>query len=282
MRHLFFHSILLGTALSLLLCPLSGAFAQDTGKFPAWQPYTGPAAGHSYFGYSWPFEGRDLDSEIGDSPVLIELFTDQGCMFCPPADQFLNDLVRKTRVIALSCHINVLGIVPDAPYASQACAERQIFYSAMLREPRNTPQMFINGHIARKGFLFKEIADQMIRSKDNPLIRLRIEDTSKPHHYQIHLPQMEFGPLEDFSDRAYVKLIEYRKPVRSKISTGPNEGAEIDYLHVVKDISPLADWFGQEQIYEFDWTPSSDAAGAVILFERKDTGALAVGEIRRD
>ncbi|OIN85716.1 MAG: hypothetical protein AUJ12_08355 [Alphaproteobacteria bacterium CG1_02_46_17] len=239
----------------------------------------GMAAGTHFFGYSWPFEGRDLNQEFSEGPIVLELFSDPGCMFCPPADQFFNDLIRKTDVIALACHVNILTLVPDDPLTTQQCKERQVYYSALLRVPRITPQIFLNSQTALKGFLFKEVVQAIIDGKGHRPLGLDIVSDGGSN-YHVNLPDMEFGPLQDFNDRAYVQLVEYRKPVTTTIAMGPNEGVTQNYLHVVSRFIPLSDWKGAAGAYHFEWAPSKEAQGAVLLFERRDTGILAVGEIK--
>ena len=80
-------------------------------------------------------------------PVVVELFTSQGCSSCPPADVFLSELARsRPDVLALSFHVtywNGLGW-PD-PFSLPAATSRQRRIAALLAAEVYTPQIVING-----------------------------------------------------------------------------------------------------------------------------------------
>src|SRR5688500_3437392 len=86
-------------------------------------------------------------------PVVIELFTSQGCSSCPPADRWLaslapGDEIAGRPVIPLAFHVdywNDLGW--EDPYSSEAWTARQVAYARRL-EPRRgayTPELVIGG-----------------------------------------------------------------------------------------------------------------------------------------
>ena len=39
-------------------------------------------------------------------PVVVELFTSQGCSSCPPADAFMDELIKQPPLIALTLHVD--------------------------------------------------------------------------------------------------------------------------------------------------------------------------------
>ena len=52
------------------------------------------------------FAGSTVSAGEARAPVVVELFTSQGCSSCPPADAFLGELARREDVIALAFHVD--------------------------------------------------------------------------------------------------------------------------------------------------------------------------------
>ncbi len=79
-------------------------------------------------------------------PVVLELFTSQGCSSCPPADALLGELSRKPGIIGLAWHVdywNRLGW--NDPFAQPAWTGRQRDYARALGEEVYTPALVVNG-----------------------------------------------------------------------------------------------------------------------------------------
>jgi hypothetical protein len=81
------------------------------------------------------------------SPVVLELFTSQGCSSCPPADALLTELAAsRPGVIALAFHVDYwdsLGWKDE--FSSPEWSARQASYGAALRSQPYTPQLVIEG-----------------------------------------------------------------------------------------------------------------------------------------
>src|SRR5277367_2482465 len=82
-----------------------------------------------------------------EMPVVLELFTSQGCSSCPPADALLKRLsAENSQLLPLSFHVdywNYLGW--KDPYSSQANTDRQRGYASTLDGQVYTPELVVNG-----------------------------------------------------------------------------------------------------------------------------------------
>ncbi|WP_179379745.1 DUF1223 domain-containing protein [Jannaschia marina] len=80
-------------------------------------------------------------------PVVVELYTSQGCSSCPPADAMLGELAARDDVIALSLHVDYWDWIGwKDTFADPAHSERQLRYAeAAGSNVRYTPQFVIGG-----------------------------------------------------------------------------------------------------------------------------------------
>jgi hypothetical protein len=138
-------------------------------------------------------------AEAGEarSPVVVELFSSEGCSSCPPADIVLRDLARgkgAAEIIALEEHVdywNHLGW--SDPFSSPAWSERQRVYStAMGHSSVYTPQVVIDGTAElvgsdKEGVLgaiaaaAKRPKARVSLSRDGDTLHIAISDLPAPH-----------------------------------------------------------------------------------------------------
>ena len=88
------------------------------------------------------------------NPVVVELFTSQGCSSCPPADAVLSKLAQRPDVLALSFHVDYWDNLGwKDPFASRLNTDRQKAYrDAFGNAQIYTPQMVVAGISEMPGF----------------------------------------------------------------------------------------------------------------------------------
>jgi hypothetical protein len=82
-------------------------------------------------------------------PVVVELFTSQGCSSCPPADRLLGRLADDSEVVPLSFHVDYWNYIGwTDPFSSEAWSDRQRRYARAFEAGRvYTPQMVFDGRV---------------------------------------------------------------------------------------------------------------------------------------
>lgn len=234
----------------------------------------GLAAGTDYIGYVWPFGDLDMQKEI-DRPVVVELFSTQGCMFCPVADRFFIDLLEKApNVIGLSCHVDFIEIDPrNPPLSKPECTDRQNVYASNNMYSRTyTPQIVVNAKTQSYGFQFDFVLRNIREALKSPPVRLEISK-GQGSGYVLTAPA---GAFPDSS----LEVLQYLKPQAPRVVAGQNDGIKMDYRRVVKSIAHVEDWQGKGASIPLTIKPEADTAGAVVLLRDKSRGILGVGEVK--
>jgi hypothetical protein len=91
--------------------------------------------------------GRGESADPKGGPVIVELFTSQGCSSCPPADRLLSKLGKDPKVIPLAFHVDYWNYIGwSDPFSSKAWSQRQQGYARAFHSNRiYTPQLVVSG-----------------------------------------------------------------------------------------------------------------------------------------
>lgn len=238
----------------------------------------GTAMAASFIGYSYPYGNLDLNKELGPTPLVVEMFTTPACIFCPVADSFFGDLIKKGPIIGVSCAVDHLDVKVE-PIGLKTCTQRHYGYAASIPTSTFTPLLIINGREPVVAYSYPKVLAALRKEAKTPPLHLKIEKTGGKS-YSFDLPETKMGPIKGFSKEANIILIEYRKPTAKKIKDGDSQGVTTHYTHLASSIVKLEEWDGKAKTFSFMLTPDPSSEGAVVLVQNRNVGILAAGEIK--
>ncbi|MGK2742509.1 DUF1223 domain-containing protein [Tepidicaulis sp. LMO-SS28] len=174
------------------------------------------------------------------APVVVELFTSQGCSSCPPADAYLRELSKRDDVLALSLPVDYWDYLGwKDTFASPAYTRRQKAYAEALGL-RNvyTPQMVIGGMKDAVGSQ-KRAVEAAIQACKESLAAETVPLTFKKENSMICVEAAAGNPAP-----ATLWFITYQKKGTVEIKRGENKGRDLTYTNIVRDMTPLSSWNG--------------------------------------
>jgi len=194
-------------------------------------------------------------------PVVVELFTSQGCSSCPPADALLGELAKRPDVVALGYHITYWdGASWRDPLSRQESTERQRAYDGHLTGGQvYTPQMVIDGSGDFVGTDRPRITRALAQARAGVAVALSV---AKPD-ISIDLGgQTGAAPCE-------VLLVAFARSAVSSIGRGENAGRTIEEFNIVRELRVLGRWDGRPQQFRarVDSLPG-DATDVAVLVQR--------------
>lgn len=206
-------------------------------------------------------------------PIVVELYTSQGCSTCPPADAYLGELARREDVIALSFHVNYWDYIGwKDPFASAESTGRQRAYARALGQSYvYTPQMVIDGRVHEVGTKRSAV--------EGRLDGLRAGQKSK---LDVRFSRDEQGrlsvtiPSANRHQRAIVWMALFDRSHTTEIERGENRGRTLTYYNVVRRISRIGTWEGAEITIPLSLRAAEMAArdGCVVIVQDESLGPI--------
>lgn len=205
--------------------------------------------------------------ETARVPVLLELFTSEGCSSCPPADRLLESLDRQpvagVNLIVLSEHVdywNYLGW--KDPYSSAVYSDRQHNYADRLGAEVYTPQLIVDGATSALGSDQGEVTQAISRAAKEAKIPVSMSAAKSGTGATVHVDANSRGKSADL----YVVIAADR--ARSQVLRGENGGHMLTHVAVVQSITKVGKWEG------------SGATGRDVPIPAKLVAAATSGQTR--
>lgn len=219
-------------------------------------------------------------------PVLLELFTSEGCSSCPPAERNLAYLQTEqpypeAEIITLAFHVDYWdGLGWKDPFASPLFTQRHRVYDRKFRTGNiYTPQMVVDGDYEFVGSKLDKAEKAIVRSVRNEkgVVDLSLADGRLSIDI-TKLPEIEY---------ASVYLAYAEDGLSSEIERGENAGRTLSHVAVVRAlqglgrIEPGSSSFRIETVLNVDSTWRMDALKAVVFVQENHTRKIfGVSSIR--
>lgn len=185
--------------------------------------------------------GAMADAANPARPVLLELFTSQGCSSCPPADALLRELGSSPDLLPLAFHVDYWDYLGWAdPFASPAFTARQQHYAARRGFQSYTPQLVIDGQRAKVG------SDRA--GVESAIAVAKAAATGAPARIERRGSEVEISvgrAPQAGGDAAPVWLLSFDPLEITAIRSGENAGRSIAYANVVRSMRQVGDWKNQ-------------------------------------
>lgn len=191
------------------------------------------------------------------APIVVELFTSEGCSSCPPADSLLGELTERQYVLPLSYHVDYWDYIGwkdrfgDAKFTRRQYAYAEAQGSSMVY----TPQMIVAGAIDVVGSDRKEVEKALKTAYTrNAMYRVHVmrEDDGK---VVAQFPEAPIGVP------ATIWLVTYQRSAESHVKAGENAGRSLMTYNVVRSLQKIGMWTGAATEIELKLDEQAKAAG---------------------
>lgn len=203
-------------------------------------------------------------------PVVVELFTSQGCSSCPPADRLLGELAKRGDVVALGFHITYWdGAAWRDPLSRQQSTDRQIAYDRGLTGGQvYTPQMIIDGTTDVVGSDRTAVLAALDNAKPKGVA---------PVHFAADGKSVAIG-AGAAPATARVLLARYVLSRTTHVGGGENASRTAIDTNAVAALTTLGAWSGSAARFPID--PPGDGEGLAVLVQAADGRMLGAAALQ--
>jgi hypothetical protein len=173
------------------------------------------------------------------APIVVELFTSEGCSSCPPADRVLFDLQKQSKpdaeIIVLSEHVDYWDFQGwKDPFSSKQFSDRQAQYAQkQLSDEVYTPQMFVDGHKGFTGSDSGQAVDEIRNAAKTTKTEVRIEQLDSA------TGSARFRITTGTGKDADLLLAITEDGLESKVARGENSGRFLAHTGVVRSLKKV-------------------------------------------
>lgn len=220
------------------------------------------------------------------SPVVVELFTSEGCSSCPPADEFLRVLdakqpIQGAELIVLGEHVDYWDdqgwrdIYSDHGYTTR----QENYVTKLGLKSAYTPQLIVDGAAECSGNDRQRAVQALEKARTEPKVALRISSVTLENG-RVHA-RVETGAVPEKADLFLAVALDH---AQSQVLRGENSGHHLEHVAIARDIVKAGkltkgDTFVKDVEIK---TKTTDASYRVIAFlQEPDQGKILGAAVER-
>lgn len=199
------------------------------------------------------------------APILVELFTSEGCSSCPPADHLLTEI--DPHAIVLSEHVDYWD--HDGwkdPYSSNKFTRRQESYGHGFGVEAYTPEMVVDGTAEFNG-------------SDAQRAQTELQKALQHKKADVKLARSPAGldiTVENAPHSASVYLVFAQNRADSQVLAGENKGRHLEHVAVVRSLQKIGSVKHGETFHKLVEIPGDDASRRIVVFlQDSSTGPIS-------
>jgi len=206
-----------------------------------------------------------------ERPVVVELFTSQGCSSCPPANAYLNEMVKQRRdVLALAFHVTYWDRLGwKDPFSLAAATDRQAVYGRRFGDGSYTPEMVVDGSASAVGSDRSQVGSAIENARRNEQTAAAVNVSKSGEQLSI-----EVGTG---AGNARVLLIGFDHEHTTAIGRGENGGRTLTEANVVRSIRSVGQWSGAALRLNERFPEGEDVAVVLEAPDGRIIGASRLG-----
>jgi hypothetical protein len=200
-------------------------------------------------------------ASAAERPVVVELFTSQGCSSCPPANAYLNELARgRADVLPLAFHVTYWDRLGwKDPFSLAEATSRQDVYGHRFGDGSYTPEIVVDGASSHVGSQRQDVSAAIEVAKHRSTTAASLSVTKQTDGLSIEVAAGK--------GRGRLLLIGFDHAHTTTIRRGENSGRTLEEANVVRSIRGVGDWQGSPLTLREKFPEGEDAA---VIIEAPD------------
>ena len=173
-----------------------------------------------------------------ERPVVVELFTSQGCSSCPPANAYLNELSKRpSDVLALAFHVTYWDYLGwKDPFSLKIATDRQERYGRRFGDGSYTPEIVVDGSTGMVGSYRDDVDRAIVKARANGTTIADVHVVTKDGKAAIDVGVGQ--------GTARVLLVGFDREHVTPIGRGENRGRTMAEANIVRSFRSVAEWSG--------------------------------------